>query len=95
MIRVTIWNEFKHEREYEAVRANYPEGIHGCIAAFLGEEQDIQVRTATFDMPEHGLTEEVLADTDVLVFWSHALQNEFYDEVAGRVQRRGRRSATE
>ena len=87
MIRVTIWNEFKHEREYEAVRANYPEGIHGCIAAFLGEEQDIQVRTATFDMPEHGLTEEVLADTDVLVFWSHALQNEFSDEVAGRVQR--------
>ena len=87
MIRVTIWNEFKHEREYEAVRENYPEGIHGSIAAFLGEEQDIQVRTATFDMPEHGLTEEVLADTDVLVFWSHALQDEFSDEVAARVQR--------
>lgn len=87
MIRVTIWNEFKHEREYEAVRENYPEGIHGCIAAFLGEEQDIQVRTATFEMPEHGLTEEVLSDTDVLVFWSHALQDEFSDEVAGRVQR--------
>lgn len=45
------------------------------------------MRTATFDMPEHGLTEEVLADTDVLIFWSHALQDAFSDEVAERVQK--------
>lgn len=87
MIRVTVWNEFKHEREYEAIRSVYPEGIHGCIAGFLGKEEDITVRTATFEQPEHGLTEEVLEETDVLVFWSHALQNEFSDEVAARVQR--------
>lgn len=87
MIRVTVWNEYKHEREIEAIRQVYPEGIHACIAGFLGSEQDFQVRTATFDMEEHGLTEEVLQDTDVLVFWSHALQKEFSDEVAARVQR--------
>lgn len=45
------------------------------------------MRTATFDMPEHGLTEEVLTDTDVLIFWSHALQDAFSDEVAERVQK--------
>ncbi len=82
MIRVTVWNEYKHEREYEGVRKVYPQGIHGCIASFLEKQEDIQVRTATFDMPEHGLTEEVLADTDVLIFWSHALQDAFSDEVA-------------
>lgn len=36
-------------------------------------------------MPEHGLTDEVLAQTDVLIFWSHMRQNEFSDEVAARV----------
>lgn len=52
MIRVTIWNEFKHEREYEAVRANYPEGIHGCIAAFLGEEQENCIRRSAAKIQE-------------------------------------------
>lgn len=51
------------------------------------EARGFQVRTATFDMPEHGLTEEVLTDTDVLIFWSHALQDAFSDEVAERVQK--------
>lgn len=87
MIRVTVWNEFLHEREYDAIRKVYPEGIHGCIAAFLQKHEEFMVRTATFDMPEHGLTEEVLQETDVLIFWSHALQEEFSDEVAARVQR--------
>ena len=86
MLRVTVWNENLHEREYPAIRAVYPEGIHGCIAAFL-RAAGMQVETATFEMPEHGLTEEVLARTDVLVYWSHALQEEFSDEVARRVQR--------
>lgn len=85
MLRVTVWNEYKHEREYESIKKVYPQGIHGCIAGFLGEEEDFVVRTATFDMPEHGLTEEVLAETDVLIFWSHALQDEFSDVVALRV----------
>lgn len=85
MIRVTIWNEYKHEQEYENIRKVYPDGIHGCLAGFLQEE--FRVRTATFEMPEHGLTEEVLQETDVLIFWSHALQDEFLDEVAKRVQR--------
>ena len=85
MIRVTIWNEYKHEQEYENIRKVYPNGIHGCIAEFLQDE--FSVRTATFEMPEHGLTEEVLKETDVLIFWSHALQDEFLDEVAQRVRR--------
>lgn len=87
MIRITVWNEYKHEREYENIRKVYPEGIHGCIASFLKMQEDFTVRTATFDMPEHGLTEEVLQETDVLIIWSHALQDEFSDMVAERVQR--------
>lgn len=87
MIRITVWNEYKHEREYENIRKIYPEGIHGCIASFLKMQEDFTVRTATFDMPEHGLTEDVLQETDVLIIWSHTLQDEFSDTVAERVQR--------
>ena len=87
MIRVTVWNEYYHERLSDEVKKIYPEGIHGCIASFLKTENDIKVRTATFDMDEHGLSEEVLADTDVLIFWSHMKQDEFSDEVASRIQK--------
>lgn len=69
-MKVLIWNENIHEREQPEVAAIYPKGIHGCIAEFLASE-DITVTTATLDMPNHGLSEELLADTDVLVWWGH------------------------
>lgn len=50
--------------------AIYPRGIHGCIAEFLSSE-DITVTTATLDMPNHGLSEDLLSDTDVLIWWGH------------------------
>lgn len=87
MIRVTVWNEYVHEQEYENIREVYPEGIHGCIGGFLKKDPGLLVRTATFGEPEHGLTEETLAQTDVLIFWSHARQQEFEDRVAERVKR--------
>lgn len=85
MINVTVWNENLHEQFQEEVRQNYPDGIHGCIADFLSYNDDLNVRTATFDEPEHGLTQEVLGHTDVLVYWSHMAQDEFSDEVAERI----------
>jgi len=60
MIRVTVWNEFYHEKTEESVRAVYPEGLHTVIAEFLGRQEDITVRTATLDQPECGLPPEVL-----------------------------------
>lgn len=87
MIRVTVWNEYLHEQQQEEVRAVYPKGIHGCIADFLGEDKNMYVRTATLEEPEHGLTEEVLSDTDVLIYWGHMAHHAFSDEVAERVHR--------
>lgn len=85
MIKVTVWSENLHGQQ-EEVRRIYPQGIHGCIADFLQKDKNIFVRTATLEEPEHGLTEEVLADTDVLVYWGHRAHHEFSDEVAKRVQ---------
>ena len=73
----------KSEREIKVV---HPNGIHGTLAALFGEEADMQVRIATMDMPECGLTQEVLDDTDVLVWWAHIAHDRVPDEIAMRVK---------
>ena len=87
MIKVTVWNEFLHEKENEQVKAVYPDGIHNCIANFL-KCDDISVKTATLEMPEHGLTKEVLEDTDVLIWWGHGAHDKVSDEIVERVHER-------
>ena len=54
MIRVTIWNEYVHEPMEESIREVHPQGIHGTLASFLGQSPELQVTTATLDMPECG-----------------------------------------
>jgi len=87
VLRVTVWGENVHERREEHVRALYPEGMPAAIAAgveaLLGGEA--RVRTATLDEPEHGLTQAVLDETDVLTWWGHAAHDEVDDAVAARV----------
>ncbi|WP_207460319.1 ThuA domain-containing protein [Azospirillum sp. SYSU D00513] len=85
--RVTVWNEFRHERNNEAVAAIYPRGMHETIAAPL-RAAGLEVATATLDEPEHGLTEARLEATDVLVWWGHRAHAEVSDAVAERVRRR-------
>jgi len=84
-MKVTVWNENCHEKMDPVVAGIYPEGIHGCIAGFL-KADDVEVRTATLDEPECGLTEEVLADTDVLIWWGHCAHDLVPDEIVERVQ---------
>jgi len=86
-LRVTVWNEYRHERSDKHVAAIYPDGIHATIAAALSKAE-LAVRTATLDEPEHGLSEEVLAETDVLLWWGHQAHKEVSDEIVARVQKR-------
>lgn len=87
-LSVTVWNEFRHEKKNPRVAELYPGGMHETIAGFLRAEPGITARTATLDEPEHGLTEEVLASTDVLVWWGHIAHKEVSDEIVTRVQKR-------
>jgi trehalose utilization protein len=84
-IRVTVWNEFEHEKEDPSILEMYPGGLHGYIADFLTCDE-VQTRTATLQEPEHGLTEEVLANTDVLVWWGHRAHQKVEDEIVARVR---------
>jgi trehalose utilization protein len=85
---ITIWNEFIHEQKDERIKKIYPNGIHGAIAHMLARDGKYNIRTATLDMPEHGLTQEVLDHTDVLIWWGHVAHNKVSDELALRVRDR-------
>lgn len=84
-MKVTVWNEYRHEKESDVVAGVYPEGIHAQIAGFLNEHD---VTTATLDEDQHGLSDEVLEETDVLVWWGHKAHDEVSDEIAEKVRRR-------
>jgi len=86
-IRVTVWNEYIHEKKDTKVAEIYPKGMHAVIAEFLREE-GFEVRTATLEEKDHGLTEEVLNNTDVLIWWGHLAHEKVSDEVVDRVYRR-------
>ena len=87
-IRVTVWNEYRHEQQHEEIAKLYPEGMHEAIAKHLRTQPGMEVRTATLDEPEHGLTDDVLAATDVLTWWGHAAHAEVRDEIVEKVRQR-------
>jgi trehalose utilization protein len=90
VIRVTFWGENIAEQCDLNVREIYPEGLHAEIAAALREYcgESVNVRTATLEQPEHGLSSDSLAATDVLVWWGHLAHHLVSDEVAAKVQAR-------
>ena len=87
-IRVTVWNEFRHEREegHPAVEV-YPDGIHAVIAEALNAA-GYDARTATLDEPEHGLTQDVIDNTDVFIWWGHMAHGEVDDAIVEKVKER-------
>lgn len=87
-LNVTSWNEYRHEKTHEEIRKVYPDGLHAPIADHLRRAEGMTVRVATLDEPEHGLTDALLADTDVLTWWGHMAHHEVSDEVVTRVQGR-------
>jgi trehalose utilization protein len=88
-LRVIVWGENVHEQNDAAVQAIYPHGMHHAIAAGIRELlPSARVETATLQEPEHGLTEERLAATDVLTWWGHRAHREVDDAIVERVYRR-------
>ena len=84
-IKVTIWNEFIHENTNEAAAKMYPGGLHKAIARGIAHP-DFEIRFATLRQDgEHGLSETVLRDTDVLLWWGHCAHGEVRDEIVRRV----------
>lgn len=87
-IKVTVWNEYRHEKQNEQVASIYPEGIHNAIGGYLKTVDGFEVKTAVLDEPEHGLSDDVLYHTDVLIWWGHLAHAEVRDDIVEKVRAR-------
>jgi trehalose utilization protein len=87
-IRVTVWGENVHEHTNKIVAKTYPEGMHGQIAKVLREDSNLVATTVTLQDPDHGLTEQKLAETDVLFWWGHKAHGDVKDEIVERVAKK-------
>lgn len=87
-VRALIWGENVHEQINEDVRRLYPDGMHNQIAKLLSNDENLSVSTATLQQDEHGLSEQVLAQTDVLIWWGHRAHGDVSDHIVERVMHR-------
>jgi trehalose utilization protein len=89
MTNVLVWNEHIHERSNPAVAEIYPDGIHVALAEALTELlPDVFVATGTLADPEHGLSDEALDASDVIVWWGHTAHHDVPDDRAAAVRDR-------
>ena len=84
-IRVTVWGENVHEQKNKVVAGIYPDGMHNTIAAALNKAGGISASSVVLQDPEHGMSTEKLAETDVLVWWGHAAHGAVDDKIVERV----------
>lgn len=85
-IKVTIWNEGRHEKTNAVAKETYPIGIHNTIKENLEKFGDaFEIRTVLLDDPDQGLTDELLRDTDVLLWWGHMAHEEVKDELVDKI----------
>jgi trehalose utilization protein len=87
-IRTLVWGENVHEQMNKTVAEIYPEGMHNQIAKLLAIDCNLSIKTTTLQEPEHGLTDTVLEETDVLIWWGHRAHGDVADEIVERVARR-------
>jgi trehalose utilization protein len=84
-LRVLIWDENPQHRSFEI----YPDSLNGAIKAgvdALDTAQELEIKVANLDEENQGITQEVLDNTDVLVWWGHARHGEVNDEIAEMVK---------
>ncbi len=93
-IRVTIWNEYLHEnpeKQADAVgdfiRKIYPNGIHNAIKENIAAD-DLEITAVTLWDADQGLPDELLNNTDVLIWWGHCAHGLVEDSLVDRIQKR-------
>ncbi len=86
-LRVTVWNEGVHDKRDRKVMDIYPEGMGKAIAGYLAEQPGIaSVRVAELGDKGQGLTDTILARTDVMTWWGHCAHDQVTDENAAKVK---------
>lgn len=86
-VKVTVWNENIHEQTNQTVKEIYPKGIHGLLAQVI-EDNGFNVKTATLEEPSHGLSDKLLEETDVLLWWGHVAHEQVEDSIVEKIHQR-------
>src|SRR5580700_4662514 len=82
-IRVVVWDE-----RQDAQKSAYGGFLGDTLAATLGTQSDFAVKSVGLNDPDQGLTDEILDQCDVLIWWGHQKHQEVTDEhVAAIIQR--------
>ncbi len=77
--RVVVWSE------KTAPTDMYPKDINGAIAEGLKTLADWEVLTANLDQPNQGISDDLLKQTDVLIWWGHKRHGEVKDDLVDRI----------
>lgn len=82
---VVVWSEGTAPKEI------FPNDINGAIAEGLracGEMKGWDVVVANLSDPDQGISDELLAKTDVLVWWGHKKHGDVKDELVNKIEKR-------
>lgn len=85
MIRVTIWDENLQEENAQMKRV-YPQGIRMALAEAFDGDEEIKVTAVHAGMPQFGLPDSLLEQTDVLIWWAHKTHKTLPDELAEKIK---------
>ncbi len=80
-MRVTIFTEHNGSFETEEARIAYPEGMNECLKNFISTENEVKMIVHTKEDDGTALTEDILKETDVLVWWGHLCHGSVVDSV--------------
>lgn len=84
-MKVTIFTEFNASMESEEAKVSYPEGMNACLYDFISKEHDVKMIVHSKDDDGSELTEEILKNTDVLIWWGHWYHGLVSDDVINMV----------
>jgi trehalose utilization protein len=79
-IRVTVWDEQQPQQ-----KSAYDNFLGNAIADYLKEQNGFKVTSVRMDDKEQGLSDELLNDTDILIWWGHVRNKDVKDELAKRI----------
>jgi trehalose utilization protein len=80
-IRVLAWSELSEPKDV------YPNGISGALGEHLRGLPDMEVRTASLNDTDQGVSEAALAQTDVLIWFGHVKHGQVSQEGVDRILR--------
>ncbi len=79
-VRVVVWDERQPQQ-----KAAYDDFLGNQIADHLRTQDGLSVTSVSLDDPEQGLSDEILNNCDVLIWWGHVRQAEVTPETGKRI----------